>query len=214
MSACRHLSPDEQYEIYQAMLGRKYGLRDAAWFIFGCQTGFRISEILSIHRRHLITVNGKLRNTVTIHQAKTGKPRTVALTKITLSILEVWLSEAARLGYIRGRDFVFQSPRSSNMPLNRSTACRILQQMAAACNITGPIGTHSMRKTFAQNLYRHFLARQHAGELVEPLLFTSLAIGHSNQETTRKYLALANQQLAAAVRATGDVWLLSQSGVS
>ena len=46
-----------------------------------------------------------------------------------------------------------------------------------------------MRKTYGKAIYLHYLARQRAGENIEPLLKTMEAMGHKSVEATRRYLA-------------------------
>lgn len=205
MSACRQLTPEEQAAIYRQLLAGRHGLRNAAWFAFGCQTGFRISEILSMRRRHIIDDTGQLRRHITL-QTKTRKPRTVILTPGTKKIMRRWLAQLETMGYVRRHDFVFQSSHKGNKPLSRSVACRIIKAAARRCDIGGQIGTHCMRKTFAHAVHGRALQALREGENVDPLLYTALALGHANVKNTLKYLRLHELWVEKVLLEIGDAW--------
>jgi len=43
--------------------------------------------------------------------------------------------------------------RKGDRPIGRETAWRIINEAAKACGVEGPIGTHTMRKTFEYHFY-------------------------------------------------------------
>jgi integrase len=69
-------------------------------------------------------------------------------------------SHAARLGDLQAagpspaKPYVFQSRKGPNRPISRRQALRILREVYDADELTGPLGTHAMRKTFANQVYR------------------------------------------------------------
>ena len=49
--------------------------------------------------------------------------------------------------------FVFQSRKGQNRPINRQQAWSILREAYQSNELDGKLGTHSMRKTFADRIY-------------------------------------------------------------
>jgi site-specific recombinase XerD len=81
----------------------------------------------------------------------------------------------------------------------RETAWRILEEAVAANELTGKIGTHSMRKTFASRMY---------DTLGNDLVKVQHATGHTNINATVSYLSfreedVVNATLAARKEADG-----------
>ena len=86
--------------------------------------------------------------------------------------------------------FVFQSRKGSNRPISRVQAYRILQQAYYANDMTGTLGTHSMRKTFADRVYE---------KLNHDLFKTQKALGHRNINSTIQYLSFKQEEIDAAI---------------
>ena len=70
----------------------------------------------------------------------------------------VWLQDMATRGDGAPDTHVFQSRKGGNHPITRRHALTILKKAFRACAMTGTLGTHSMRKTFANNVHNR-LAR-------------------------------------------------------
>jgi integrase len=98
--------------------------------------------------------------------------------------------------------YVFQSRKGPNRPISRRQALRILREVYDANELTGPLGTHAMRKTFANQVYQHLCARRAAGEAVDPFRLTSKALGHRSLTSTDGYLSFLEADIEAAILAS------------
>lgn len=201
MKGCRPFVETEVENIHKRLARGRNGRRDVALFVLGIQTGFRISELLSIARGDCLR-EGRVVDLLTVSRARMkGKKdsRTAPLTSGTKTALGAWLAELYQRGHMQEEDFVFQSARKGNRPISRSGAWKVIHNAALACGCRGVIGTHSMRKTYAHRLYRRFKRDLAGGHEIEPLKLVSEALGHRDIASTAKYLALEEGLIRQAI---------------
>lgn len=184
MKGCRPLNEQEKKDVLASISGR-YALRDRLIFIFGVYAGFRISEILSLKVKDVFQ-NGVIPNHVTVQRRNVkGKRegRTVVLHQnVKDAIIEYILSEV----HINPEAPLFLSQVGKNKAISRQQAWNILEAAYLACNLTGKLGCHSLRKSFALNAYKK------SGHC---LIKTKKALGHSDIRTTEKYLSFAESEI-------------------
>jgi site-specific recombinase XerD len=87
--------------------------------------------------------------------------------------------------------FVFRSQKGTNRPMSRRHAWGILHEAVVTNGLTGKLGTHAMRKTFAQNIYR---------ELGYSLAKTQRAPGHKHVNSTISSLSVDDDEIEAAIQ--------------
>ena len=114
----------------------------------GINVGLRISDLLSL-RISDVWHNGKCVEAIVIREQKTKKYRTIALNGATEEAIERYLGS---LKTFNENDWLFKS-RKYGTPLTKQSAHRIINQIMADCGIVGHWGTHTLRKTFAYQLY-------------------------------------------------------------
>lgn len=88
--------------------------------------------------------------------------------------------------------FVFRSRNGENMAISRVQAWRILTAAYQACGLTGKLGTHAMRKSFANVMYERLNGRL---EKLQELM------GHVSVQSTISYLSFRAEDLKDAVLA-------------
>ena len=106
--------------------------------------------------------------------------------------LAAWV---AKLRTAHGADpatFLFRSREGSNRAISLTQAWRILKAACRAAGVVGNIATHSMRKTFAMNIYTNPKIR---GDVLK----TQMALGHRNIQSTLRYLAVDREEIDAAI---------------
>jgi integrase len=149
--------------------------RDKLLFIFGINSGLRISDILNVKVGDL---RGK--DSLTIREKKTGKTKTFRFnTAIKQAIKEAIPSDAP------DSDYVFKSRKGGNKPITRVQAYRILNAAAERAGINVEIGTHTLRKTFGYHAYK-------AG--VDVTLLQSI-FNHSSQAYTLRYIGITQDNI-------------------
>jgi integrase len=193
MKGCRPLT-DEEVALVVKSFGGIYAARDKALFLLGVKSGFRISELLSL-RVGDVCQAGRLVDRVTVrrqHMKQRREGRTVLLHPEARAALAVWLQQLAADGPLLPSLYVFQSRKGLNRPISRIHAWRILQEVYAANELTGKLGTHSLRKTFATRIY---------DRLGHDLVKTQRALGHRNINSTVHYLSFREEDIDAAILA-------------
>lgn len=164
----------------------KYALRDRALFLLGLKTGFRISELLSLKVRN-VCQGAQMKDRVFVARERMkGKSasRTVALHPDARQALQTWIEFAG----LSEDDWLFRSQKGG--PISRRQALHVLHQVYDANELTGKLGTHSMRKTFAKRVHER---------LGNDLLKTQKAMGHARVDSTVAYLSFNESEIDEAI---------------
>ena len=188
--------------------------RDLCLFELGISTGFRIRELLSLRLRDVVQA-GRVVDVLLVRKRsmkggrKRGKSgnllsgvrsRSVPLVRDVRLLISQQVEALRGRGYMREIDFVFQDSRFRNRAITPNAAWKILHAAARRQGITGKIGTHSMRKTFALRLYEWLQNnRRPDGGAYDALRIVSKALGHESIDTTLRYLAFDDKWIADAV---------------
>ncbi len=211
MAGCRPLPTDELARLVAAGRGL-WPSRDRVFILLGCATGFRCSELLSLRRMDVLDGGGRVRSILTVARRNMKKKvaaRSVPLTELTRKMLQDWLLELERAGFLLKIDPLF--PKRGAAPvveagrieavetLTRVSAWKMIRRRARAAGIAeAHTGTHSLRKTFTAEVYGAWLARLAKGERVDPLRQTQEALGHKEITSTTAYLASVTVEDRAA----------------
>jgi integrase len=204
MKGSRPLADTEVAQVAKSFSG-VYATRNKAMFLVGHRTGFRISELLSI-RVGDVWQHSKSTEQLTVQRrhmkgGKAGKTssRTVRLHPEAKAALSVWLEILQKRlgGTLDPQTPVFCSrvkdPTTGlKRPISRVQAWRILQEAYLSNELPGKLGTHAMRKTFANRVYEL---------LNHDLVKTQRALGHANINSTVQYLSFREEEIDAAILA-------------
>ncbi|MDM5198123.1 tyrosine-type recombinase/integrase [Fictibacillus enclensis] len=161
---------------------KKHSERDYLLFVFGINTGLKITEMLEIKVKEVM---------------KEGK--ILDFFRLPGSEAEIYLNQKVKnalLHYIEasglsGDSFLFSS-RKTKLPITRQQAYRVIHQAAEAVGVKGKIGTNSMRKTFGYHAYRRGVA----------ISLLQKHFHHATPSETRKYLGIQKDE---NIRTTIDV---------
>jgi integrase len=189
MKGCRPLTKREFTQVVQALTGH-FALRDQALVILGERTGFRVSELLSLHVGDVYR-DGRIQDWVSVPKRvvkRQTQGRTLPLHPQAKRALRAWLEV-----YGQAPDLVlFPSRKGINKPLTRVQAWQILQKAARTVGLSGRVGLHSLRKKFGQEVYQ---------ALDYDLEGTRQLLGHKWVTSTQAYLGSDPKRLRAAVLA-------------
>jgi integrase len=194
MKGCRPFT-DEEVVLMQQSFGGRYAARDYALFVLGVKSGFRISELLSL-RVSDVYQYGHVVDRVTVqrrHMKKKVEGRTVLLHPDAKAALANWLMQLQSGGAVDRDTAVFRSQKGSNRPMSRRHAWGILHEAIVTNGLTGKLGTHAMRKTFANRVYH---------QLNHDLVKTQRAMGHKNINSTVAYLSFVEDEIDQAILAS------------
>jgi len=192
MRGCRPLADSEVKAVSDSFSGR-YASRDRALFILGVRTGFRVSELLSVRVRDILQAN-RIVERLTVRRRNVKRRtegRTVLLHPEAKAAVRTWLDELQADG-AGPMTYLFRSHKGRNRPISRQAAHGVLKAAYLAAGITGNLGTHSMRKTFAHKVHE---------ALGRDIFRTQKALGHRQVETTIKYLSFDESDIDAAILA-------------
>ncbi|MDR1579123.1 MAG: site-specific integrase [Synergistaceae bacterium] len=168
----------EMKEVLKSVNGR-----DELLFVMGINTALRISDLLSIRIGDVLDGEGKISETISMKERKTGKTKRFPLNATVKEAISEHL--AKRLGFTLSEP-LFLSRKGG--ALSRSQAWRILKTAGKTIGI-GNIGTHSLRKTFGYQVYK-----KTAGDLglVQKLM------NHSTSKVTLRYIGIDREVIDQA----------------
>ena len=198
MPGCRPFTDAEVPRLLRAVVG-PFVLRDRAFLVVGLYTGFRASELLSLRVRDVVA-DGRFLDAIEVKRRhlKGGsgahkrqvESRSVPMHAKVKRALTPWLREMRSRGWMRRDDYLFQSRASGNVAMSIQSAWRLVKCAAAGAGLTGHIGTHSMRKTFAAR----------AQEMLRGDVFKlQKLLGHTDPKTTTNYMSFDRKELDAVV---------------
>jgi integrase len=194
MKGCRPLT-EVEVDLLQQSFGGAYAERDKTLFLLGVKSGFRISELLSLCVGD-VSQHGRLVDRVTVprrYMKNKREGRTVLLHPEAKAALATWLLTLRQLPGSTAQTFVFRSRKGANRPISKVQAWRILHEAVTTNELTGKVGTHAMRKTFANRVYH---------QLNHDLVKTQRAMGHKNINSTVAYPSFIEDEIDQAIRAS------------
>ncbi len=198
MAGRRPLSPEEERQFLRVV--RELPPRDRALITAQWLTGFRISEILSLTVGSVLrdeTVVGKVGIAPRHMKGKRGTTRWVPLLPELRRALACWIGHMRRRWVLTPDLPLFLSrednPDGTARALSRHSARRIVHDAFARAGIVndGRLGTHTLRKTWARNVYRN------SGN---DIMVLRAALHHCDVSITQKYLETDEDVVEAAIR--------------
>jgi site-specific recombinase XerD len=182
-----------------------FSLRDQALVLLGLNTGFRITEILSLTVGQ-VWDTGRVKPQVKVSRAqlkggrgqhrKTVVSRSVPLNAAVTAVLEQYLFARFGSGAADPQVPLFPS-RKRGASITRWQANRIVHAVfnKAGLGSSESYGTHSLRKTFCRRVY---------SATKYDINLTRAIMGHASIATTQKYLHVDEAEMEAAVQAIGQ----------
>ncbi len=147
-------------------------LRNRLIFVFGINTGLRVSDILGLN------VSDVLNKThIEIREQKTNKYKMFPLN----NKLRELISE-----YLKNRSFeepLFVGKKHKR--LHRSQVYRFLNEACRAVGVKSRVGTHTMRKTFGYFYYKQF----------NNVVLLQKILNHSNPAVTLRYIGITQDEI-------------------
>ncbi|MGL5717293.1 MAG: tyrosine-type recombinase/integrase [Paraclostridium sp.] len=170
----RQKQDQQKFELFlKSTNSRNYVL----WTI-GSNTGLRIADLLKL------TVSDVQGSFLEVVEQKTGKKKRIKLNSKVKAALTTYLKELKKDSKLAdfGKQVLFPSRQGRpNTAISTRTAQRIIKSVAEKLGIEDNISTHSMRKTYAWNIYKA------SGNNIALVME---ALNHSKESITLRYLCL------------------------
>lgn len=159
-----------------------HGQRMYLMFMIGIYTGLRISDLVRLRAGH---VRG---DEITLIEEKTDKEQVIPIATILQRVI------ADRTASMDDEDYLFPSRQHSRdgsvKPITTHTAYNDMQRVAERFGLRGPIGCHTLRKTFG---YWHY-KRNHDLEILRQWF------NHASVDVTRRYIGVDVEERRKSVQ--------------
>lgn len=156
----------------------KHSLRNRLIWVFGTNTGLRVSDILGLNVESV-----KNKQYVEIIEKKTKKYKRFPLNDKLKRLIKTYLFERDKQYSITGDEPLFIGKKHCR--LDRSQVYRFINNTCKNLGIEANVGTHTMRKTFG---YHHY-QKHHDVALLQKIF------NHSSPSITLTYIAIAQEEL-------------------
>lgn len=178
------LTPEEQ-EALLRQPNRRYptGERNYLLLRLMLDTGLRLSEAIHLRWRDVDLNTGKLM----VGQGKGHKDRTLWIGEDDLELLRKWRERQAK--DVKGKPaHIFTTLEGK--PLLSRYVQQAVKRYAARAGIEKNVHPHTLRHTFATDLYRE----------TKDIRLTQKALGHANLSTTQIYTHIVDEDLEEALK--------------
>ncbi len=154
----------------------KSSKRDRLIFVFGINTGLRISDILALDVSDV-----KEKTYISIKEKKTGKYKKIPLNNKLRKLTKEYLKDYS---LIKSNTPLFLGEKGKR--LHRSIVYRFLNEAAQVLKLNiGAVGTHTMRKTFGYHHYKQF----------NNIALLQNILNHSSPSITLRYIGISQDEI-------------------
>ena len=167
-----YVDPIKDIEQINAMkeILKKQSQRDLLLFVFGINTGIRISDLLALKVGD-VWEQGKVKEFLHTNEDDEDKVQAYFINNAVKQEIDMYLSNLN----VQPEDYLFKSKKDTK-PITRQQAYRIINHAAKEVGVIGKVGTHTLRKTFGYHAYRKGIAIS---------ILMSIYHHHSSAETLR-----------------------------
>ncbi|GFK92798.1 Tyrosine recombinase XerC [Fundidesulfovibrio magnetotacticus] len=154
--------------------------RDRLLFIMGINSGLRVQDLLELKVADVLGV--KVGDRIAIREKKTGKDNVLIFNKEIMDAITGYLAAVSPEPY----HFLFKSRKGKNYPLTTFAVTKYVKEWAAALNLKGNFGAHTLRKTWCYQQRKTFGV---SWEVIAKRL------NHSSPAITRRYLGIQEEEV-------------------
>ncbi|MCH1627922.1 tyrosine-type recombinase/integrase [Ferdinandcohnia quinoae] len=153
--------------------------RDYLLFVFGINTGLKISEMLALKVGDVLEENGGIKDFLTLTGEDNIEERYIYLNSKVQRAIKEFLASVP----LDRDSFLFFSPKTLQA-ISRQQAYRIINHAAKEVGIESKIGTHSLRKTFGYHAFKRGVA----------ISLLQKQFHHSSASETLKYIGVSKSE--------------------
>lgn len=172
----------KQIDQIKGNLYRQKNKRDYLLFVFGINSGLRISDILSLKLKDIKDYRGHLKEYLDIKEQKTEKTRRVHFNKQIKEALNYYIEKTKIFDLER---YLFINEKTNeNKPISRVRAYQLINKWCRDVGINYKVGGHTLRKTFGFHLFNQ-------GVRIERI---SNLLNHQNTKVTFRYIGINDDE--------------------
>jgi site-specific recombinase XerD len=158
---------------------KKHSERDYLLFVFGINTGLKITELLSIKVGDVTGEGGKVNEYLQLEGEEAENTNFIFLNNKLKKAIKDYLAVTK----LDSSSYLFLSPKTK-LPITRQQAYRIIHDAAIEIGITAKIGTNSLRKTFGFHAFKQGVA----------ISLLQKHFHHSSPSETLKYIGVSKNE--------------------
>lgn len=185
----------------------KHDIRDWAMWTMGVSLGLRISDLLSLRFKNLVNDDKRtFRERIVIMEQKTGKQNNLLITDAVKAALERYMES---IKYEFDLDGYLFASRKTGQKMYEEHGWRILSKAGKDLGLPLVIGSHTMRKSFAN------IAACVDKSCIDMNAITKVQglLNHSDQRVTMKYLGTYQDMFDRARIVVSD-FVLGKTGIN
>lgn len=182
MNTVEPIRDEKKIAAMKAVL-KDQSMRNYLLFVLGINTGLRITDLLKFKISDVIDEKGKIVTSIRIREGKTKKEKEFILNRAAKKAIQEYLDS---LGDFRPNLYLFKSQKGQNKAISREQAYMILNKAARMVGIEGPVGAHTLRKTFG------YMARTKGIATIEQL---QEIFNHSSPAITKRYIGITQKEI-------------------
>lgn len=170
------------------LMQEKWKWRDLLLFVFGLNSGLRISDILPLKVKDFFDKNGEIKESIMIKEKKTKKVTYISINQSIQKVLLFYKEKYQKIVSV-WENYVFFHTKSFPLwenHINRKTSymminkyCRIVWLM------NEKYGNHTLRKSWGY----------HARKSGVPLSIIQEKLNHSSLSITKRYLGISREEI-------------------
>ena len=165
-------------------------VRDYTIFIFGINLARRCGDLLHLRFHNVLDTNKNIKNKFSIREQKTGKSAILIITPVLKEALELYLKT---FDDINLSNPLFPSRNKdtygNHKPMTVQNFYKKMRKLQEELEISEPLGTHSMRKTFA------YMALKNNPQNSNVMAAISKALNHSSETVTSRYIGTFQEEI-------------------
>ena len=167
--------------------------RDSLLIASGCYLGLRISDLLQLRWKDLLSED------FTITEKKTGKTRTL---RVNPSLQRIAASCRKALGRPAEDSYIFVA-EGKDLPVSRQAVDLMLKQAKIKYRVKSAkvFSSHTLRKTFGRRVW---LQECDKGRGEQALLLLCDVFGHSSIAITKRYLGIRQEEILSVYDSLND----------
>ena len=166
---------------------RQIACRNKMLFLVGVNVGLRASDLMQLRWSYFYKNDMTFKDFYVLQPKKTrktGKFVKIFFNQTVKKAIENYVSDYP-IGDLNG--YLFKSRKGDN-PITERGLWKIIVDVAADASIDKNVGSHSLRKTWARNIY------DNAEDKSEALVMLQECLRHSDSLTTLRYIAIMDEE--------------------